>query len=64
MDPHSAADADTLIAYALLRYAGADQAALHRDGRRVADAVLSQESVTPARWRSAASSPVRGRRRP
>ncbi|MGO9906428.1 MAG: glycosyl hydrolase family 8 [Solirubrobacteraceae bacterium] len=45
-DPHSATDADTLIAYALLRYAGADQAALHRDGRRVADAVLSQESVT------------------
>ena len=46
MRPHSATDADTLIAYALLRYAGADQAALHRDGRRVADAVLSQESVT------------------
>jgi endo-1,4-beta-D-glucanase Y len=45
-DPHSATDADILIAYALLRYAGADQAALHRDGRRIADAVLSQESVT------------------
>ena len=45
-DPHSATDADVLIAYALLRYAGAGQAALHRDGRRVADAVLSQESVT------------------
>jgi endoglucanase len=46
LDPHSATDADTLIAYALLRYAGADQADLHREGRRVADAVLSQESVT------------------
>jgi endo-1,4-beta-D-glucanase Y len=45
-DPHSATDADILIAYALLRYAGADQAALHGEGRRIADAVLSQESVT------------------
>jgi endoglucanase len=45
-DPHSATDADILIAYALLRYAGADQAALHREGRRIADTVFSQESVT------------------
>jgi endoglucanase len=44
-DPHSATDADILIAYALLRYAGADQAALHGEGHRIADAVLSQESV-------------------
>jgi len=45
-DAHSATDADTLIAYALLRYAGPDQTALRREGRRVADAVLGQESVT------------------
>jgi endoglucanase len=45
-DPHSATDADTLIAYALLRYTGADQSALRREGRRIADAVLAQESVT------------------
>ena len=44
-DPHSATDADTLIAYALLRYTGPDQAALRREGLRVADAVLAQESV-------------------
>jgi endoglucanase len=45
-DPHSATDADILIAYALLRYAGPGQAALHRAGRRVAEAVLGVESVT------------------
>jgi endoglucanase len=45
-DPQSATDADVLIAYALLRYAGVDQAALHRAGRRVAEAVLSNESMT------------------
>jgi endoglucanase len=45
-DPQSATDGDVLIAYALLRYAGAGQAALHRDGRRVAEAVLAHESVT------------------
>ena len=45
-DPHSATDADILTAYALLRYAGTDQAALHAEGRRIAEAVLSQESVT------------------
>ena len=44
-DPQSATDADILIAYALLRYAGPDQAALHRAGRRVAEAVLALESV-------------------
>jgi endoglucanase len=46
-DPQSAADADALIAYALLRYAGPGEAALHRDGRRVAEAILANESVTP-----------------
>jgi endoglucanase len=45
-DPQSATDADTLIAYALLRYAGPDQDALHDSGRRVADAVLAHESVS------------------
>ena len=44
-DPHSATDADILIAYALLRYAGPDQAALHRAGRRIAEAVLAHEAV-------------------
>ena len=44
-DSQSATDADILIAYALLRYSGTDQAALHRAGRRVAGAVLSNESV-------------------
>ena len=44
-DPQSATDADILIAYALLRYAGPDQDALHGTGRRVAQAVLANESV-------------------
>lgn len=44
-DPHSATDADILIAYALLRYTGPGQAALHADGRRTAAAVLAHESV-------------------
>lgn len=45
-DPHSATDADVLIAYALLRYNGDDQASLNRAGRRVAQAVLENEAVT------------------
>jgi endoglucanase len=45
-DPHSATDADTLIAYALLRYSGPDEDTLHEAGRRVADAVLAHESVS------------------
>lgn len=45
-DPQSATDADVLIAYALLRYAGPGQSALHQAGRRVAEAVLANESVT------------------
>ena len=44
-DPQSATDADILIAYALLRYVGPDEAALHGAGRRVATAVLANESV-------------------
>jgi endo-1,4-beta-D-glucanase Y len=38
-----AADADLLIAWALLRYHGPAQAQWHRDGRRVAHAVLADE---------------------
>jgi endoglucanase len=45
-DVQSATDADILIAYALLRYAGPGESALHRAGRRVANAVLANESVT------------------
>ncbi len=47
-DSQSATDADVLIAYSLLRYRGTDQAALHAQGWRVADAVLANESVTLA----------------
>jgi endoglucanase len=45
-DPHSATDADTLIAYALLRYVGPDRDGMHEAGRRVADAVLAHEAVS------------------
>ena len=38
-----ASDADLLIAWALLRYQGRDAGARHRDGRRVAAAVLAHE---------------------
>lgn len=41
-----ASDADLLIAWALLRYQGPGAAAWHRDGRRVADAVLAHEVTT------------------
>ena len=44
-DPQSATDADVLIAYALLRYTGPDQTALHAAGRQVAGAVFANESV-------------------
>ena len=56
-DPHSATDADILIAYALLRYAGPDQDALHRAGRRVASAVLAQRIRDAARRRARCRSP-------
>jgi Glycosyl hydrolases family 8 len=46
LNPQSATDADVLIAYALLRYRGADQAALQTAGRRAAAAVLANEAVT------------------
>ena len=41
-----ASDADVLIAWALLRYRGAGAEGLHTEGRRVAEAVLSQEVTT------------------
>lgn len=40
-----ATDADVLAAYALLRYHGTDQDALHTAGRRIAQAVLAAEST-------------------
>jgi endoglucanase len=46
LDHQPAADADTLAAYALLRYRGRDEAALHAAGERLAAAVLSKETVT------------------
>jgi endoglucanase len=45
VDPQSAADADILIAYALLRYAGPDEGRLHSAGRGVAAAILAHEAV-------------------
>lgn len=45
LDKESAADADTLAAYALLRYTGPDDEKLHAAGHRIADAVLARESV-------------------
>lgn len=45
LDPQPAADADVLAAYALLRYAGPDDDAMHADGRALASAVLQRETV-------------------
>ncbi|HSD03747.1 MAG TPA: glycosyl hydrolase family 8 [Gaiellales bacterium] len=45
LDPQSATDADVLIAYGLLRYAGPGAPELHAQGRRVAPAVLAREAV-------------------
>lgn len=46
LDPQSAADADLLAAWALVRYQGQDAGALHADGRRLAAAVLAHETTT------------------
>lgn len=46
IDPNPAADADALAAYALLRYKGPGQAELAADGKRIAAAVLDNESVS------------------
>jgi endoglucanase len=45
IDHEPAADADVLAAYALLRYDGRNDAAMHADGRRLAAAVLADEAV-------------------
>jgi endo-1,4-beta-D-glucanase Y len=45
LDQQSASDADILIAFALLRYNGADSSALHSDGKKVAAAVLAHEAT-------------------
>lgn len=66
-DPQPATDADTLIAYALLRARGAGSTDMHRAGRRVARAVLVHEAVTlpdgtrlpvAGPWATAAPAPV------
>lgn len=49
IDEQPATDADTLMAWALLRYDGGDADELHSAGGRLADAVLQEETVdTPA----------------
>jgi endoglucanase len=48
LSPEPASDADLLIAWALLRYAGPGAVAAHRNGRRVANAVLAYEVTTGA----------------
>ena len=61
-----ATDADTLAAYALLRYDGDDEDTLHAAGRRLATAVLDGESTTldgqpvlvAGPWAKAMSPPV------
>jgi endo-1,4-beta-D-glucanase Y len=45
IDKQPASDADTLAAYALLRYSGSDEDMLHADGKRLAAAVLQHETV-------------------
>jgi endo-1,4-beta-D-glucanase Y len=51
LDHQAAADADTLMAYALLRYDGPEADALQSDGRDIASAVLAQETVQDSRGR-------------
>jgi endoglucanase len=51
LDSASATDADTLAAFALLRYQGAGAARMHADGRRLATAVLARETVRDAAGR-------------
>jgi endoglucanase len=46
LDTQAATDADLLIAWALLRYTGSRERALHDEGRRIADAVLLLETTT------------------
>jgi endoglucanase len=62
-----AADADVLAAYALLRYDGLHDRAMHADGRRLAGAVLAEESTplpsgepipVAGRWATVTSPPT------
>jgi endoglucanase len=62
-----AADADVLAAYALLRYDGLHDRAMHAAGRRLAGAVLAEESTSlpsgdlvpvAGRWATATSPPT------
>lgn len=46
LNAQPAADADLLIAWALLRYHGTSQAAVNAAGHRVADAILAREVTT------------------
>ncbi len=46
LSSQSATDADTLVAYGLLRYQGLDAASLHAAGRALAASVLKYEAVT------------------
>jgi endoglucanase len=45
LDPQSASDADVLLAWGLLRYAGPGAAGLHAEGRALAAAVLAHETA-------------------
>jgi endo-1,4-beta-D-glucanase Y len=62
-----ATDADVLTAYALLRYDGLHDRAMHADGRRLAAAVLGEESIrlptgepvlVAGKWAAATSPPT------
>ena len=57
LDQQPAADADTLAAYALLRYAGSDEESLHADGKRLAAAVLEHETVSSSGHRVLVAGP-------
>ena len=52
LDDQAAADADTLAAYALLRAEGPEADSLRSDGRRLAAAVLDQETFRDDRGRT------------
>ena len=58
LSPNPASDADVLIAWALLRYNATDAATRHRQGQRVAAAVLAHEvTVGPGRTPILAAAP-------
>lgn len=58
LSPNPASDADVLIAWALLRYGATNAAARHRQGQRVAAAVLAHEvTIGPGRMPILAAAP-------